>query len=321
MKRNRVWILVSAAGLLMSSVTSVWADNSNDLAAALTSGKVGVNVRARYERVDQDNVAEDADALTARLRLNYRTGQWMGWSGFAEYDHVFHVLDDFNSGAGTSPNRGQYPVVADPDGSDLNQLYFDYQASDATKVRVGRQRILLDNQRFVGGVGWRQNEQTYDGLTVSSKAIAKTNLQYSYITYVRRIFGEGVPAGKNNVDTHLLNAKVTIDENWSVTPYYYHIDNDDVPGFSTGTLGARLTGSFKAGESKVSVAAEIATQSDVANNPVSYDAEYFRLDGTLALASNLSIGLSYESLGGDSQPGMMFRTPLATLHAFQGWGV
>jgi hypothetical protein len=318
MNGNRVLLLLMA-GLLVLPATVVLADESDDLATALTSGKVGVNVRARYEHVDQDNIAEEADALTARLRLNYRTGQWMGWSGFAEYDHVFHVLSDFNSGGGTTPDKGQYPVVADPKGSDLNQIYFDYQANDATKLRLGRQRILLDNQRFVGGVGWRQNEQTYDGLTITSKAIAKTNLQYSYITYVRRIFGQDVAAGKNNVDTHLLNAKIALNDIWSLTPYYYHIDNKDVTGFSTGTLGARVTGSFKAGDSKVSVVAEFATQSDVADNPVSYDAQYFRLDGTLALAGNLSLGLSYESLGGDSQPGMMFRTPLATLHAFQGW--
>jgi len=320
MKRKRAGLLLAACGLLLSSVSSASADEANDLGTAITSGKVGVNVRARYEHVDQDSFAEKADALTARLRLNYRTGQWMGWSGFAEYDHVFHVLDDFNSGAGTSPNRGQFPVVADPEGSDLNQLYLDYQATDDTSLRFGRQRILLDNQRFVGGVGWRQNEQTYDGLTISSKAISKTNLQYSYIAYVRRIFGDDVPAGKNNVDAHLLNAKIALNDKWSVTPYYYYIDNQDVAGFSTGTAGARLAGGFKTGESKVAIIAEFATQSDVANNPVSYDAQYARLDGTVALAGGLSLGLSYESLGGDSsQSGMMFRTPLATLHAFQGW--
>ena len=318
MKRNRVLLLSAACSLLLSA-HGVLADDSNDLGTALTSGKVGVNVRARYEHVDQDNVAEKADAVTARLRLNYRTGQWMGWSAFAEYDHVFHVLDDFNSGAGSSPNRVQYPVVADPEGSDLNQLYFDYNPSEDWKVRIGRQRILLDNQRFVGGVGWRQNEQTYDGLTFTSKAISKTKLSYSYVTYVRRIFGETVSAGKNNVDAHLLNAKVAIDDNWSVTPYYYHIDNQDSPGSSTGTLGARLAGNVKVGDGKLALLAEFATQSDVANNPVSYDAQYARLEGSFALTKGLSLGLGFESLGGDSQAGMMFRTPLATLHAFQGW--
>ena len=320
MKGNRA-LLLAIACLLLSPLTKALADDIDDLGAAITSGKVGVNVRARYERVDQDNISDEADAATARLRLNYRTGLWNGWSGFAEYDHVFHMLDDFNSGGGTSPGKGQYPVVADPDGSDLNQLYLDYQANDATKVRVGRQRILLDNQRFVGGVGWRQNEQTYDALTVSSKAISKTNLSYSFVTYVRRIFGEGapVPNSKTNVDAHLLNAKIALNENWSLTPYYYYIDNQDIVGFSTGTAGARLSGGFKSGDNKISLVAELATQSDVADNPVSYDAEYARLDGTIAFAGGLSLGLSYEVLGGDNEPGKMFRTPLATLHAFQGW--
>jgi hypothetical protein len=319
MKRNRV-LLLSAACLLLSSVNIALADEGNDLAAALTSGKVGVNVRARYEGVDQDGIADNADAATARLRLNYRTGLWMDWSGFAEYDHVFHVLDDFNSGGGTSPGKGQYPVVADPDGSDLNQLYLDYSTSEDWKVRVGRQRILLDNQRFVGGVGWRQNEQTYDAATFTTSAIQKTKLQYSYVSFVRRIFGDDVAAGKHNTDAHLLNAKVTLNDAWSVTPYFYYIDNKDAFAASTQTIGARVAGSMPAGDGKLILAGEFASQSDAGDNPVDYDETYLRLDGTWALKNGLSLGLSYESLGGDeNNGGEFFRTPLATLHAFQGW--
>jgi len=319
MKGNRI-VLLSTASLLISSATLAVADESATLGDALTSGKVGVNLRARYEHVDQDNFTEKADALTARLRLNYRTGQWSGLTGFVEYDYVFHLIDDFNSGGGTSPDKGQYPVIADPKGADLNQLYLDYSFNDKSDARFGRQRILLDNQRFVGGVGWRQNEQSYDGLTFTTKAISKTDLSYSYIGYVRRIFGYGVPGGKNNVDTHLLNAKVTINDSWSVTPYYYHIDNKDVAAFSTGTFGARLAGNVKAGEGKVALVAELATQKDIANNPVSYDADYAHLSGMWSMTNGLSLGLAYESLGGDSAvEDAMFRTPLATLHAFQGW--
>ena len=319
MNGNRI-VLLSAASLLISSATLAVADDSATLGDALTTGKVGVDVRARYEHVDQDNISEKADALTARLRLNYKTGQWNGLTGFVEYDYVFHLLDDFNSGGGTSPGKGQYPTVADPKGADLNQLYVDYGFTDETKGRFGRQRILLDNQRFVGGVGWRQNEQTYDALTFTSTALSKTILSYSYVGNVRRIFGDGVPAGKNNVDTHLLNAKVTINDSWSVTPYYYHIDNKDVAGFSTATYGARLAGSMKAGEGKIALLAEFASQSDIANNPVSYDAQYAHLSGMWSMENGLSLGLAYESLGGDSEvEDAMFRTPLATLHAFQGW--
>lgn len=305
------------ATLVLSSAVS--ADESSTFANALTSGEAGVTVRARYEAVDQDGFGNDANAVTSLLRLNYKTAQWNRLRGFVEFDHVFHLLGDFNSGGGTSPAKAQYPVVADPKGPDLNQLYVDFVANEQTNVRIGRQRILLDNQRFVGGVGWRQNEQTYDGLTVNTTAIPNTAMSYSYVGQVRRIFGDKVDAGSNNVDAHLLHAKVMLNKDWSVTPYYYRIDNDDVAAFSTATLGARFAGSVKAGSGNLALLAEFATQSDIANNPVDFDAEYAHLSATWSLENGLSLGLAIESLGSDSTAMQGFRTPLATLHAFQGW--
>ena len=119
-------------------------------------------------------------------------------------------MTDYNSGGGTSPNKGEYPVIADPDGSDLNQMYFDYSSRLELEVSTGRQRILLDNQRFVGGVGWRQNEQTYDAFSVTTNALSNTTIFYSYVGQVRRIFGETVAGGSNNVDSHLLNVKIKL---------------------------------------------------------------------------------------------------------------
>ena len=57
MKSTRI-VLLTAASLLISSATLAVADESATLADALTSGKTGVNVRARYEHVDQDNFLE-----------------------------------------------------------------------------------------------------------------------------------------------------------------------------------------------------------------------------------------------------------------------
>jgi hypothetical protein len=255
-----------------------------------------------------------------RLRLNYRTGQWKGWSAFAEFDHVFHVLlDDFNSGGGTSPNRSEYSVVADPDGSDLNQLYFDLDSSDNWKYRFGRQRILLDNQRFVGGVGWRQNEQTYDALTLNTSAIAKTRLSYSYVNRVRRIFGESVPAGKERLDGHLFNARIQFSESIAVTPYLYSLDYADATASSSLTLGARATGNHPFGSGNFDWLAEYARQSDTGDNPSSYDANYWHLNAAYAAGNGMTLGLGYEVLGADSGAGVGFSTPLATLHAFNGW--
>jgi hypothetical protein len=317
MKSNGI-VLLSAASLLLSS--AIRADESTSLASAVASGKAGVNVRARYEMVDADNGLKDASALTARLRLNYRTGQWQGWSAFAEYDHVFHLVRDFDAGGGTTPARaGVYQTVLDPQGSDLNQLYLDYTWSDDWKLRVGRQRVLLDNERFVGGVGWRQNEQTYDALSVTTAAIPRTSLMYAYVGQVRRITGQTSSSGSMNVDAHLLNARITINDGWSVTPYFYYIDNQDAAATSTATFGARLAGNINAGDSKIGLVAELATQSDAGNNPVRYDADYAHLSALWSMHNGLSLGLDYETLGTDSSNLQSFRTPLATLHAFQGW--
>ena len=65
---------------------------------------------------------------------------------------------------------------------------------------------------------------------------------------------------------------------------------------------------------------EFATQSDAKNNPVDYDADYVHAAATWTLKNGHSLGLAYESLSGDQyRAGAAFRTPLATLHAFQGW--
>lgn len=323
MKPNHFALLAALMSLVFPfSAVGAGEEGATTPASAITSGKFSIDGRYRYEHVDQDNALKDADASTLRLRLNYRTGQWNGWSAFAEFDHVFHVLvDDFNSGSGTSPNRSEYSVVADPEGSDLNQFYFDYVRDENWKFRVGRQRILLDNQRYVGGVGWRQNEQTYDAFTLLTSSIANTNLSYSYVADVRRIFGQTVSAGKAKLDGHLLNAKISLRDGWTLVPYFYFLDYGDVAnaGDSTSTIGARLAGGFKAGDGNLALVAELASQSDAGDNPTNYDAQYVHFDATWALENGIALGLGYESLGADADAGTAFRTPLATLHKFQGW--
>jgi len=315
---------VAAYGLLATSALSlaapVFADDAenDDLASAIASGDASLGLRYRYEFVDQDGISKDANASTLRMRLNYETGSWRDWSGLVEFDQVVEVLsDNFNSGQGTSSSRrNQYPVVADPNGSDLNQLFLQYAPNDDWRTRVGRQRILLDDQRYVGGVGWRQNEQTYDGLSVQYKGFADTTVFYSYVTNVNRIFGSDVPAGDHEQNSHLLNVNVGLSSDWNVVGYAYLIDNDDAPASSTDTFGLRLNGKLALGEGKLAIIAEAATQSDAGDSPADFDASYFRVQGNWTLDA-LTAGIGFESLGSDNGQG--FRTPFATLHAFNGW--
>ena len=288
-----------------------------DLASAIARGEASLGFRYRYEFVDQDGFDENANASTMRVRLNYETRDWREWTGLLEFDYVFELLlDEFNSGGGTSsPDRDQYPVVADPNGPDLNQLYLQF-APDNWRTRLGRQRILLDDQRFVGGVGWRQNEQTYDSASFRYKGFADTTVFYSYVGNVNRIFGRESAVGQHKQNTHLLNANVKLSDAWTVVGYAYLIDNDDLASFSTDTIGFRVNGKLEFGDDSVALIGEFATQSDAGDNPASFDVDYFRLQA-IWTGGPFSAGLGYESLGSDNGQG--FRTPLATLHAFNGW--
>ena len=121
-------------------------------------GKAGLDLRYRFETVEQDDKPEAADASTLRVRLDLASGEVRGFSGFLELDHVEAIgdarYDDTRNGF------VEYPVVADPEGTDLNQAWLQFRGAKETALRLGRQKIAIGNERFVGPVGWRQNEQS-----------------------------------------------------------------------------------------------------------------------------------------------------------------
>jgi hypothetical protein len=309
------------AAMTLMAVGGVAGADAHSLADAVTAGEGQVALRYRFEHVDQENFAENANASTLRLRLNCATEAWRDFKAFGEFDYIGEVIvDDFNSGAGTSPGRSQYPVVADPKGADLNQVYVEYAGLAGWQWRLGRQRILTDDQRFVGNVGWRQNEQTFDALSVTNKILPRTEPFYSAVTNVNRIFGDTVAEGDHSMNTHLLHAKINLNERLSVMPYGYYLDNDDDPAASTSTFGLRLAVDRPLAAGTLSFLADAARQTDAADAPVDFDAHYLRLDVLWASQRGLSLSVGAESLGGDrTVSGAAFRTPLATLHAFQGW--
>ncbi|MDA9919347.1 hypothetical protein N9D72_03590 [Porticoccaceae bacterium] len=185
------------------------ADTANSIAEMLSEGDTSLSFRYRYEFVDQDGVAEDANASTLKSRLTYKSASYNGLTALMEMDNVT-VIGDENYRTPTNGNVG-YPIVADPDGTDFNQAALSYSTADLSAT-LGRQRILHGGQRFVGGVGFRQNEQTYDALTLSSKALGPVSLDYSYIWNINRIFGpkdSAVQAKRWQSDSHIVYASMS----------------------------------------------------------------------------------------------------------------
>lgn len=290
----------------------------------VSGGKASLQFRYRLENVDQDGIARDATANTLRLRLNLVTGEVNGFSGMVEFDRLQALgPEDYNS---TRNGETSYPVVADPQGTDLNQVYVQYQGLADTVIRLGRQRITLDNHRFVGNVGWRQNEQTYDAFSIETKTLPETTITYAYIDTVRRVFGpdSGSPTATYGGNSHLFNLKYAGLPVGAVSLYGYYLDFDDAQTLSSKTIGLRLDGSRKLSEALTATwRAEYARQQDAAGNPASIDASYRLLEAGLKGAQvGATIGL--EVLGGESgtfpsNRNPAFQTPLATLHAFNGW--
>jgi hypothetical protein len=313
------------AGLLaLTASTVLWAGAGHAAKTpeeAFKEGKPYIDVRYRYEFVDQDGpapVSKDAHASTLRTRLGYQSGELLHLSGLLEFENIAKVGEDnYND---TTNGKTAYPIVADVEGTEVNQAFLQFSGIPDTRVRIGRERINLDNERFVGSVGWRQNDQTFDAVNVLNASLPDTKLFYGYVNNVNRVFGDDSPVGDWSGDVHLLNASNASVPEAVVTAYAYFADLKDVPALSSKTFGASLTGEIPiVKERKVSFKyrAEYARQSDYGNNPANYDADYYHIAPAVAW-NGLTVTAAYESLGSDGGA-VGFSTPLATLHKFNGW--
>jgi Alginate export len=303
MKKTKLSLTIAAVVL----APMVLAEDS--LTDALTAGEAHLNFRLMYEDVDQDNpIDRDANALTLRTQLNYKSATYQGFTGFVELDDITALDDDYNS---TTNGRTDKAVIADPEGSEVNQAWVNYQNWD-TNFKWGRQRINLDNQRFVGGVAFRQNEQTYDGFSATNTSLTDTTFFIAQINNVNRIFGEDSPGGNHESNSQILNVQYRGLPAGTLTGYAYLLENEDAAMLSSDTIGVRFTGKYQ----HLSYTLEYAMQEDSNNNPNSYDTDYWLAEASLPV-SDFNLKAGYELLGSDN--GVGFATPLATTHKFQGW--
>lgn len=282
------------------------------LAEAFSGGKAFANLRLRYESADQDEGVgrPSADALTLRTTFGYHTDEYKGFSVLVEAEDVREVLgvNDFSVGP-ANVRPGQFDVIADPETTELDQAFVQYKSGGLT-AKLGRQVIALDGHRFIGHVGWRQDRQTFDALSIDYKVNDDFSIKAAQIVKRNRIFGE--EADIDSQDT-LLNASFNTSYGKFVT-YGYLLEVDDVPNTSLDTYGISFTGSTKLGENKVSYTAEYATQDNDATNT---ESDYLNLGASITV-SGIKASLGYEVLGSDNGVDA-FATPLATLHKFNGW--
>ena len=315
---------------------------ANPILGALGETKPIADFRVRSEYVDQNPppaaLTEHANAVIARGRLGIETGKAWNTSLLVEGEFVTPLQSDYRSDTSVR-GYAYYPVIADPESYEVNRAQFTNTSLPNTAITLGRQRIVLDDQRFVGNVGWRMNEQTYDALRVVPKFFNNNlTVDATYINRVNRVFGPDSPQGDYKGDLYLGNVAYQFKPG-KLTGFAYLLDFDPITTFTTGpglnatqraglnparvsskTFGARFAGSYNISKIKLTYAASWAQQKDYGSYDTTgrphFDNDYYlaELTGTFR---QWSLGVGVENLQGDGV--QAFQTPLATLHKFQGW--
>ena len=283
-----------------------------------------IDARLRYEGVDQAGIAKRADAVTARTRAGFEAKSG-DFAFLAETEATLAISENYNSGVN---GRTTFPTVADPQNVELNRLQLQYRGLPKTVVTLGRQRINLDDQRFVGSVGWRDNEQTFDAVRVEWSGVKNLKVDLTYSWSDRTIWGVNggnrygparlTAIGGNNF---LANAALTTKVG-TLTGFAYLVDQDETltRTNSSASYGARFAGAYTfRSKAKLGYALSAARQNDHARNPNRYTANYYAGDLSLGVKP-LTLGAGFEILGSDRGVALTsFQTPLATLHKFNGW--
>lgn len=280
------------------------------------------DLRLRWENVDQDGFSREADAVTLRLRGGAEL-TLTDWSLLAEGEITAALTERYDSGLNGKTSR---PLIADPENVELNRLQLQYRGLSKTLVTLGRQRINIEDQRFVGAVGWRQNEQTFDAIRIESGAAGKLKIDLTYAWSVRTIWGvDGTAArqqaiGGNNVFATISHPTLL----GTLSGFAFLVDQDEFAvqayRLSSQTYGLRLAGSRPLSRTvKANYVLSYASQSDHHRNPNDYRADYWLAEAGIEVGG-ARFGIGHERLGAARGVALTsFQTPLATLHKFQGW--
>jgi hypothetical protein len=281
---------------LCFSLLPLAAHAGDDLAAALTGGDVNADINLRYEHVAREGV-NDAEALTIRSRVGYTTGAYYGLSGKLEIENVWSPFDvNYDNGVN---GRTSFARIPDPQSTEINQGYLQFAAYDTT-LRAGRQVITFDDRYFVGDSAWRQNQTSYDGLRLETKALPHVTANYAYVFDEHNNIGNASSAGSRGSDSHLLNVKTDVMPGTDLRAFVYRINLDDkAPTLSSSTYGIEAAPKYKVAQDwTLSGLASYAYQQDAARNPNNYGLNFYRVVGG-ADYQQINAKLGYEVFEGN----------------------
>ncbi len=325
MQASRIGVAgLVGAGLLLSGATigsPAGAAEVDSLREAITQGEWAVRLRPRIELVDDDATrfaGRDAEAWTLRSSFTFMSGVYRGFSFGLEVEDVTTIGTERynNAGSGSLANGvTDRPVVADPDLTEVNQVWLGYDFSGRVVLKVGRLGRNLGDQRFVGTVGWRQNHQSFDALQLElgAEALEAWKAVYLYLDQIHTVTG-----ARQEISGHLLDLRYEMDlGSAGLSSQVLDYDAEPLWGRSTATHGLSFVGSkeFDSGLRWV-YDVGVAWQTDHGDNPDDLSHAFRRLEWGIGW-QGWTLRMGEEVLEGDGTTA--FQTPLATLHKFNGW--
>ena len=328
MKQRLIPTILGSAISLGLGLTSNTVLAEDDFYSALTGGKVSFSARARYESVSDDNPSrKDADAYTIRTTLGYQTGVFHGFKGFVEFEDVTALGSekyDFNP---APQGKNEYSVIADPDGTEVNQAYLQYNGFD-TEFKFGRQELMYRDtpwHRHIGNIIWRQHHQSFDAFSLKNTSFADTQISYAYINKINFVMGDdannpvfGVEDGVVDMNSHLFNIQYSGLPIGKLEGYGYFLEYDSklYETKSNKTLGIRFSGTQPVNDNfNVVYAAEYANQDEYKSGTM--DDQNFYMAELGGKYKGWLAKVSYELQEGNGTSS--FKTLLGTNHAYQGW--
>jgi hypothetical protein len=289
-----------------------------DLVGAIANGRPIVELRPRYNWLDESNFYEGAQGGTLRTVLGWNTAPYYGVRVRLEVMNASHFgssnFNDDPSDIGSSP----YPLLPDPRYTGVNQAYAEYGNESGFRMKLGRQVVRLDNQRWVSDNDFRQIPQLFEGVALSYDGFESTGLEAGYYTKVRNTSGD-----TNDLRLTTLRAAWNPLEGHSIAAYTVLHDqaaNGAFTGFGDNSyrvIGAKAEGAGHYDGLDIPYIAEYAQERPYANGDSRIDANYWRLGGGVS-TQRWTARYDYEVKGSNNgQFGV--EMPLTDFYRYNGW--
>ncbi|MEO8102670.1 MAG: alginate export family protein [Betaproteobacteria bacterium] len=291
------------------------------LSESIANGHLLLEVRPRYAEITETVKPEKTAVWTVRTTLGWQTAPFHDLRLTAQYIYTGTIGSGEYNGDPARNASSAYPLLPDPPHSGINQAYADYTGLPATRLRLGRQILRIDDQRFISDVDFRQTPQVFDGVMLTNTALPETEIQLGEFRRIRTVLGR-----LNPLRLHILHVAWNPLPEHSLAAYGYWHDQaatGSQTGFANSAqriAGAHAEGGFALGEVlRGMYYLGYARQARIGGGDARIKADYSRVGVGVQTtgASIWGVRLDHEVKG--SNRGVYgFQTPLTDFYAFNG---